>query len=422
MQTNDAHRHERTPISEVNALLIKLGAVYSDLFPNEPINSFKDQYFKKMYAGESPFERVLSTLNKDLYPKDGDIFGNTQKKIGLLTIACCYCISAMKAYQQGAINEAWTFVVDAQLWGNVLIARKAGQINFYNENSVVTKLLRAGNVGLNTESSDYADIHLPAMPSLLHAIIKEGNSMATDYREIVRLIESNTAISVNLLKTLNSPLYAMNEPVKTITRASDLLGLKNLSVLVTSLSLRHAIHIAERTTQLDSLWEHSARTGLALAYLAPKIRNIDKNIAHLFGMFHDAGKALMLQHFVDYPETLRLSANTPELNLALIEESRHNCNHAQFGAMLATAWNLPEVIVHGVRIHHDMDAFVSRLASDVTLSLIALVNLAEYIESDNSPFSDNQWSTYKKEFMAQLAISDHQLDALCITTKEMLLM
>jgi hypothetical protein len=80
MQINDAHRYERTPISEVNALLIKLGTVYSDLFPNEPINSFKDQYFRKMYAGESPFERVLSSLNKDLCPQDGDIFGNTQKK------------------------------------------------------------------------------------------------------------------------------------------------------------------------------------------------------------------------------------------------------------------------------------------------------------------------------------------------------
>lgn len=419
MPTNDASRHRRTPITEVNDLLRQLGVVYSDLFPREPINSFKDQYFKKMYAGESPLDSILSTLNKDLHDKSSGIFGDIQKKIGILSITCWYCVSAIKAYQQGAINEAWTFVVDAQLWGGVLIARKAGQINLFSENRVATEVL---SVATNESDKEELYIHLPIVPPSMRPIIKEGSSLEMSYHEVIRLIESDMGMSFNILKTLNSPMHAMTEEVKTMSRACDLLGLKNLSLLVTSLSLRKAIHMDEHSAQLDSLWEHSARAGLALSYLAPKVKNIDKDVAHLFGMFHDAGKALMMQHFSGYHETLHLSANTPELNLVLIEESRHNCSHAQFGAMLATAWGLPEVIIHGIRIHHDMNIFSKGLAPEITLDLIALVNLADYIESNGSSFSDNQWCRYKREFMHQLEINDDQLAELCSTTKKILLM
>ena len=50
-----------------------------------------------------------------------------------------------------------------------------------------------------------------------------------------------------------------------------------------------------------------------------------------------------------------------------------------------------------------------------------MANLAEYIESNNSYLSDNQWTKYKEEYMANLKINDQQVNELIMETKQILI-
>ena len=67
-----------------------------------------------------------------------------------------------------------------------------------------------------------------------------------------------------------------------------------------------------------------------------------------------------------------------------------------------------------------MDIIKEHHASDLILSLIAMANLAEYIESNNSYLSDNQWTKYKEEYLLSLKINDQQATDLITETKQML--
>ena len=129
----------------------------------------------------------------------------------------------------------------------------------------------------------------------------------------------------------------------------------------------------------------------------------------------------MMRHFPSYIETLRLSSITFDQNVTTIEDNRHNCNHAQCGAMLAMAWGLSETIVTAIRYHHNIKVIKEHHASELILSLIAMANLAEYIESNDSYLSDNQWTKYKEEYMASLKINDQQVNELIMETKQILI-
>ena len=223
------------------------------------------------------------------------------------------------------------------------------------------------------------------------------------------------------LRIINSPLYGSTQRAQTISDTLNAIGFVNIYELITSISLRNAINSEKQQAELNLFWEQSARTGLVLSYLATRIANVDKNIAFHFGIFHDSGRALMMRHFPSYIETLRLSSITFDQNVTTIEDNRHNCNHAQCGAMLAMAWGLSETIVTAIRYHHNIKVIKEHHASELILSLIAMANLAEYIESNDSYLSDNQWTKYKEEYMASLKINDQQVNELIMETKQILI-
>ena len=269
---------------------------------------------------------------------------------------------------------------------------------------------------------------IPIIPTLLRNLSfffdmseKDDDSIKNHHQEIVRLIESDTEISSVILKIINSPLYGSTQRAQTISDTLNAIGFVNIYELITSISLRNAINSEKQQAELNLFWEKSARTGLVLSYLATRIANVDKNIAFHFGIFHDSGRALMMRHFPSYIETLRLSSITFDQNVTTIEDNRHNCNHAQCGAMLAMAWGLSETIVTAIRYHHNIKVIKEHHASELILSLIAMANLAEYIESNDSYLSDNQWTKYKEEYMASLKINDQQVNELIMETKQILI-
>jgi len=279
------------------------------------------------------------------------------------------------------------------------------------------------------KSSTYSTLPLiPIIPELLRNLsiffdmIEKGDaSIESHHAEIIRLIELDAETSSVILKIINSPLYGANQVAQTISEVLESIGFINIYELITSISLRNAITSDKQQAELDVFWEKSARTGLVLAYLATRIANVYKNIAFHFGIFHDSGRALMMRHFASHVETLRLSSITFDKNVTTIEDSRHYCNHAQCGAILAIAWGMSDTIVTAIRYHHHMDIIKEHHASDLILSLIAMANLAEYIESNNSYLSDNQWTKYKEEYLLILKINDQQVNELITETQQILI-
>lgn len=261
-----------------------------------------------------------------------------------------------------------------------------------------------------------ASVSIPPRPNTVAAVMEEQNSANPNLDRIGQLIAGDVGLSAAMIKTINSPFYGLRQKVTDINRAVTMLGMKNVSSLVTSLSLRNAIP----TQGLDRFWDSAARSALVASYLAKQLGGVAREDAHLFGLFHDAGIPLLMRRFESYKETLQLANNEGSRSFTDVEDDRHGTNHAVVGSLLATSWQLPEHIRNAIALHHDLDIYQSSLAAE-SLNLIAIVHLAEHIESSYSRLSDDaEWDKIGAATLAHLMLDADQLEEITRDTREML--
>lgn len=261
-----------------------------------------------------------------------------------------------------------------------------------------------------------ASVSIPPRPNTVAAVMEEQNSANPNLDRIGQLIAGDVGLSAAMIKTINSPFYGLRQKVTDINRAVTMLGMKNVASLVTSLSLRNAIP----TQGLDRFWDSAARSALVASYLAKQLGGVAREDAHLFGLFHDAGIPLLMRRFENYRETLQLANQEGSRSFTDVEDDRHGTNHAVVGSLLATSWQLPEHIRNAIALHHDLDIYQSSLAAE-SLNLIAIVHLAEHIESSYSRLSDDaEWGKIGAATLAYLMLDEDQLEEITRDTREML--
>jgi HD-like signal output (HDOD) protein len=261
-----------------------------------------------------------------------------------------------------------------------------------------------------------ASVAIPPRPSIVDAVLAERGKSEPDLRRIGQLVSTDVGLAAAVLKTINSPFFGLRRQVTSIDHGVNMLGMKNISALVMSLSLRNAVP----TQGLDRFWDEAARTALVSAFLAQTLGCAPKEDAHLFGLFHDAGIPLLMRRFPNYRDVLKKANMEPARSFTDVEDAELGTNHAVVGALLAKGWQLPEPIRLGIGQHHDMDIFSSRLPTE-SLNLIALIHLAEHIESGYSRLSSNaEWDKRGAAVMAHLMLSHEQFEELAKDAQEIL--
>lgn len=257
---------------------------------------------------------------------------------------------------------------------------------------------------------------IPPRPTVVTALMEERNRPDPDLQRVGRLIASDVGLTAAILKTVNSPLYGLRRQVAAIDQAVSLLGMKNVSALVMGLALRKAMP----NTGLERFWDSAARTALICAHLAKTLNLGNREEVYLFGLFHDCGIPLLIQRFPDYKATLGLANNERQKLFTEVEDERHGTHHAVVGSLLASNWNLPDVLREAIRNHHERDVFTSSLSSEA-ITLIAIGLVAEHIENAFSRLAqDSEWEKRGRDVMTYLMLGEAEFDELQRDAQEML--
>jgi len=261
-----------------------------------------------------------------------------------------------------------------------------------------------------------AAIGIPPRPAVVLAVMDEKSKEEPDLMVIADVISRDVGVAAALLKTVNSPLFGLRNPVRSIQQAVGLLGLRQVSTLVNSLALKTTLN----TQGIERFWDQSARIAMLSAWLAGKLGH-DRDSAHLFGLFRDAGIPLLMRRFKDYKDTLRLANLSDSPGFTEVEDNRHGVNHAMVGAIVARNWLLPESLREAIARHHDPDLFSSQTASEIK-SLVALSHLAGQIESRATRHqNDNEWNRFSEPALAWLMLGDEDVDELTHMATSLLL-
>ncbi|HEX3744234.1 MAG TPA: HDOD domain-containing protein [Bryobacteraceae bacterium] len=226
----------------------------------------------------------------------------------------------------------------------------------------------------------------PIAVSVLQLFDRDGVST----QEIARLLQSDPALAAETLAYVNSPLFAVPEPIAEIHNAVLVLGADKVKRLAATLAMRGMLRSAPKISVTRRLWRHSIATGLIAAELAP-LYQVDPDLASTAGILHDIGRVgLLAKDGDEFAQiVLQLHENVDEILAA--ERQACGMDHCVAGAYLCRTWGLPAAFQEAASRHHEAGAHTGvaaviqlacAMADDMTFAGIshrAVMTVAERI-------------------------------------------
>jgi diguanylate cyclase (GGDEF)-like protein len=215
----------------------------------------------------------------------------------------------------------------------------------------------ASNRGFNLRDevrSVFASAKVPTNPTIAVEILRLSDDPASSAEQFAEVIRTDAALSARLLEMANSAMYAQREPVTTVKRAVTLMGLRRVRMVALGFHLvAHLDRLGDSPFDLKSFWQHSVLRACLAREIAVDVVPTHAEEAFLVGLLQDCGILLLVQVLGEDYANLHASQNLSPTAFHVEERKRFSHDHVEAIRMLASEWNLPEVIAGPLGHHHE---------------------------------------------------------------------
>lgn len=249
-----------------------------------------------------------------------------------------------------------------------------------------------------------SNIRIPPRPQILQDIenmLKDDNSTE---RMIGQLIARDVALTAEVFKIANSPAYRRGAKIDSVEQAVRVLGRKTMGDISRSALLRQQLGGA--SAKLESFWERCTDIGTLCSVLCDQLERpgrLTADQAYLIGLFHDCGVPVLMQHIKGYGIA---QFDTPLAPDFLQEDDDHGTSHCIAGLMVATEWELPDMLCAAIRSHHYVISEEQQSPHSV-----ALLQLALHAYARSRGWEDNEWPFQSAKALQALELGEDRVDA-----------
>jgi HD-like signal output (HDOD) protein len=179
---------------------------------------------------------------------------------------------------------------------------------------------------------------------------------------LAKVVMQDQALSIRLLKLANSSAYARGRSVDSVKEAVQRIGANEVRSLVTTLGVvqqyqgKAAEHVDPRL-----FWEHSIACGLIAASIAEAVQAPNVDDCFLWGLLHDVGRIIMLDHVPEAYAAVFEAAEALDLPLEMIEPRLMLLDHCNILEQALEFWQFPRSFIVPVANHHLSLARIKRL-------------------------------------------------------------
>ncbi len=244
---------------------------------------------------------------------------------------------------------------------------------------------------------------IPSVPDVLLRLFAELEKSEPETARISDLVSSDQAITGQVLKSVNSPLFGLNQPVESIQQAVVLLGLEQTRNLVTAATFKNSMQTLSPAA--IQIWHDSLNAAHVAINIAYHIKDISQDEAYLAAMLHNCGALLLAEQFAQYDQLLGFENEYP-VTLISRENRLLGTNHAVVGYLFAKHWKLPDKLCQAIYLHHTLKS--DEIEDAGLRAVIACIKLAhlliteKYLADDSFSLERIQYFSYaKKELMLE---------------------
>lgn len=226
---------------------------------------------------------------------------------------------------------------------------------------------------------------LPAIPKVVFEVnemLKNHNSSTV---ELTNVIGQDQGLATKILKIANSPLYGLQRKVTSLEFAIVVLGLGEISNLVTAIALSSTVNVkSAKNFNYEEFWQHSMMVGIGAKNIARNLGKIELSAdAFIAGILHDLGVQILLKFFPDEFEKIVEEVNASDRKYLEVETEVLGLTHQDLGRFLMDKWGLPSGLSETLSHHHHPSK------SENHKTLVSIVHLADAMTQilHTAPFS-----------------------------------
>lgn len=189
--------------------------------------------------------------------------------------------------------------------------------------------------------------NLPTLPRVYEEINRLLDDPLSGPEQIAALISQDQALTVKVLRMVNSPVYGFPRRICSIEHAMVLLGLGVVRGLIVSVSV-----MDDMIASMEGLWQHSLACAAACDALARHAGLKNPEAFGVCGLLHDLGKVVVALQAPDLRDEIAGEVRRADMAYVTAEKQVLGFSHDRINAWLADHWNLPGAIKSGMSCHH----------------------------------------------------------------------
>jgi HD-like signal output (HDOD) protein len=195
-------------------------------------------------------------------------------------------------------------------------------------------------------------IKLPILPISVMKFAKRAEDPNANPEEFARIIETDSALTCDLLKYVNSSSTELSRRVRCIQQAIAILGIQACKTFLLTTAIKRSMKgIESRQIDLKTFWLSNLERALFAREIAVQL-DADHDLAFSGGMLQDFLLPVTTNElYPEYQEFQRVQREQP-ISLPEFEREKFHWDHAEVAAQVMFNWEFSDSLICCVMLHH----------------------------------------------------------------------
>lgn len=196
---------------------------------------------------------------------------------------------------------------------------------------------------------------LASPPTTYTNLVKALENPLVGNEQLTAIVESDIALTAEILKLTNSAYFAISQKITTISQAIRMIGIDTLKALALFVGLFRSFDGPKSAvTQMMQLCKRSQQLGV-IATLIAEQEDLPKEVVNVLaavGMLSHIGSLILYAYRADEMADVVKRVETEDVPIYVAERDQFGAAHPEIGAYLLGLWGFPSAMVQTVAYHH----------------------------------------------------------------------
>ena len=218
------------------------------------------------------------------------------------------------------------------------------------------KILSANSVASVNSELLPTSIELPALPHAVTEFVQKSAMPNFDVSELAAIVEKDASLTVELLKHVNSAIYEMRNPIRSVQDAIVHIGVNTAKLHLLAVGMKAATRaLKTKLINQRNFWNESLQRALFAREIARRMK-LDPGLAFLGGLLQDYLLPVLTNTYdKQYLQFLDVPLGQGK-DLAVWERETFGFDHASAGACYAAQWHFPADLLCSIFFHHSLES------------------------------------------------------------------